>query len=195
MSARLACQASAGGSGRLSRWRSSSASGRCSAILRLRVLRWMPSTSAALREVAVGLVEHPAMKRRSNSRWRSSKRMPFVDHFVDQPFERSRISRSPPRGGSGRARSAAETLRGISRACSATTSSGSDGHRRLLVPADRLRGSRARTACRSSAAARPARTGPRGQKRDESGVSTSSISMQLGRSSRAGRTRTSCRRG
>ena len=49
-----------------------------------------------------------------------------------------------------------------------------------------VRGSRGRTACRSSAAARPARYSSRGQKRDESGVSTSSIRISRCVVARAG---------
>ncbi len=64
-----------------------------------------------------------------------------------------------------------------SRACAPRPRRAATG-REAACSTGSARGSRARTACRSSAGAARARTRPRGQKRDESGVSTSSIRIE-----------------
>ena len=131
------------------------------------------------------------MKRRSNSRRPSSKVMPPATIWsmsrpsssrndVPSSFVLTTIHRrtqcAPTRTGD--VPSGARTRRCTSRGCGRRRRPATPG-RAAVCSTRSPRGSRARTACRSWAAARRASTWSAGQNRDESGVSASSMSSSV----------------
>ena len=107
---------------------------RCSAILRLSVFRWSPSTSAAFDRLPSESASTRVMNRFSNSRVRVGKSDPLRDHLFNQPlqavsfmraYSSSRLLEQPERLDVLLARLHDDIV-------------GQRGHRRLFVPADGL---------------------------------------------------------